>query len=166
MTTAELIYKTARSGSPVNPGLPSALSYLLVAQAKHETGNFTSNFFKKYNNLFGYSYAGSVYQSGAGSVADNGKEIGSYADPQDSIYEMIDWLYRRRKEGKLPDFKTIVAPDQYAQLLKSNNYYGDSVNNYAAGLKRFFLDNPAAGSLVGFAVVGVVVWLIWRKGKL
>lgn len=166
MTTDELIYTTARGGSPMNPGLPAALAYLLVAQAKHETGNFTSNFYRKYNNLFGYSYVpGAAYQSGPGTVADNGQPIAAYSSPEKSVYELIDWLYRRRSEGKMPDFNTIIDADQYARLLKSAGYYGDTVENYAAGLKRFFLDNPAAASAGGFGMVALVVWLVWRFGK-
>ena len=166
MGVSEMIYQTARAGSPKSPGLPAALSWLLVAQAKHETGNFTSNFFRKYNNLFGYSYVpGAVYQSGPGTVADNGQPIAAYSSPEKSVYELIDWLHRRRNEGKLPDFNTIISPDQYAQLLKNAGYYGDTVSNYAAGLKRFFLDNPTLVSGGGFGLVLIVVALIYAAQK-
>mgnify|MGYP001619310353 CR=1 FL=1 len=168
MAADELIYQTARAGSPVNPGLPAALSYLLVAQAKHETGNFTSNFYKKYNNAFGYSYvSGGKYQTGPGSIADNGQPIASYPNVKSSVYEIIDWIYRRRAEGKFPqDLTTITTPEQYATLLKQSGYYGDTLNNYLNGLKKFFLSNPvatAAGGTGLLLIAGILVYLYIKK---
>lgn len=162
--TDNLIYSVARSGSPVNPGLPASLSYLLVAQARHETGNYTSNFFKYNNNLFGYSYVpGGRYQSGPGNIADNGQPIASYPDLKSSVYELIDWIYRRQKEGKFPVLSEVVSPDQYAALLKSSGYFTDSVSNYAAGLKRFFLNNPVAATGGGLLILAIVLSFIFRR---
>lgn len=161
-----LIYSTARGGSPVNPGLPASLAYLLVSQARHETGNYTSNFFRTNNNLFGYSYSGSRYQSGAGGVADNGQKIASYASLKDSVYELVDWIYRRRAENKFPALETIQYPEQYAALLKGAGYYGDTLQNYTAGLKSFFLENPAITSgagLIGVIALVAVIYLIVKK---
>lgn len=168
MSYDSVIYNTARAGSPVNPGLPAALSYLLVAQAKHETGNFTSNFFRNYNNAFGYSYVpGGRYQSGPGTLADNGKEIAVYPDVKNSVYELIDWIYRRQKERKFPaDLSTIVTPEQYAALLKSAGYYGDTLVNYTNGLKKFFLDSPVAAgglSLMTISIIILAIYLVKRK---
>lgn len=167
MTAEETIYNTARSGSPVNPGLPPALAYLLVAQSKHETGNYSSNFFKKYNNAFGYSYVpGGRYQSGSGSVADNGQPIAAYPTLENSVYEMIDWIYRRRSEGKFPqDLSQVTTPEQYAQLLKDSGYYGDSLANYLAGLKRFFLNNQVVVAGGGALLVLVAIALLFRFKK-
>jgi len=152
------IINQARKGSDVNPGLPGNLPALLVAQAKHETGNFTSNAFKRHNNLFGYSYVpGGRYQIGAGLVADNGQPVAHYASPEDSVREIIDWLYRRVKEGKFT-FSQIQTPDDYAQHIRRAGYYTDTFANYSAGLKRFFTKNPA------FPIVGILLvlslWLI------
>lgn len=168
MAADEIIYQTARAGSPVNPGLPAALSYLLVAQAKHETGNFTSNFFKRYNNAFGYTYVpGGKYQSGAGTTADNGQPIAAYPDVKSSTYEIIDWIYRRRAEGKFPsDLSTVTTPEQYATLLKNSGYYGDTLQNYLKGLKNFFSNNPAAAAGAGGLLLiagALAVWLLIKK---
>ena len=168
MSYDSIIYNIARAGSPVNPGLPAALSYLLVAQAKHETGNFTSNFFKNYNNAFGYSYVpGGKYQTGGGILADNGLRIASYPDIKSSVYEIIDWIYRRQKEGKFPvDLNSIVTPEQYAELLKSAGYYGDTLVNYTNGLKKFFLTNPVAAgglSLMTVSIIILAIYLIRRN---
>lgn len=173
MTVEDRIFNQAIKGTENNPGLPPVLSSLLVAQSAHETGNFTSNFFKNYNNAFGYSYVpNGKYQSGAGTVADNGKPIAAYASIEDSTKEIIDWIYRRVKEGKFPaDLFTITTPDQYAQLLKGANYFGDTLQNYAAGLKRFFtavqseLEKPPAKIFTLIALGLLFYWILKKKKK-
>lgn len=165
MTIDELIYKTARAGTNNNPGLPPALAALVVAQAKHETGNFTSNFFKRYNNAFGYSYyPASPYQIGAGTVADNGLKIAAYAAVQDSVKELIDWLYRRVNDGKFPALDTITTPEKYAGLLKSAGYYGDTLQNYTAGLKRFFFEHKTVAG-AGLIAVLFALFLLIKKTR-
>ena len=168
MDPQTIIFQTATAGTPVNKGLPATLANLLVAQAAHETSNFTSRFFRDYNNAFGYSYAGSRYQSGAGGIADNGQPIGVYPSVADSTREVVDWIYRRQREGKFPaDLATITTPEQYAKLLKDAGYYGDTLSNYTAGLKRFFVNlyqeigkPPIAGALL---VIGLLLILALRK---
>lgn len=157
--TESIIYNTARAG-----GIPAALSLLLIAQAKHETGNFTSNFFKQYNNAFGYSYVpGGKWQLPAGgSIADNGKPIAAYSTLANSVNEIVDWIKRRQNEGKFPaDLSTITGPDQYAQLLKSAGYYGDTLANYARGLRSFFEANaePVTLALGGVVIIGMAYYL-------
>jgi flagellum-specific peptidoglycan hydrolase FlgJ len=173
MSIEDRIFNQALKGSNFNKGLPPVLSSLLVAQAAHETGNFQSNFFKNYNNAFGYSYVpGGVYQSGAGTLADNGQPIAAYKTIEDSTKEVVDWIYRRVKEGKFPaDLYTITTPEQYAQLLKAANYYGDTLQNYAAGLKRFFtavqsqLEKPPAKAFTLIAVGLLFYWILKKRKR-
>lgn len=160
---ADVIRAQALQGTPNNPGVPAALAELLVAQSKHETGNYTSAFFRNYNNAFGYAfYAGSDYQAGAGTVADNGRPIAVYGSVNDSTMEVVDWIYRRYREGKFPDLKTIRTPEQYAALLKSAGYYGDSLDNYLRGLKRFFVP-VAAVSGIGLLAAAVAVYFLYKS---
>jgi len=169
MTVEERIYKTATGGTPVNPaGVPSTLANLIVAQAKHETGNFTSNFFKKYNNAFGYSYvAGARYQlPKGGTIADNGLPIAAYKDVEDSTREIVDWIYRRKRGGMFPDdLTTIQTPEQYANLLKGAGYYGDSVSNYLRGLKNYFINSPAkaaTGTIIFIAAIFLIIKILTK----
>jgi uncharacterized FlgJ-related protein len=163
------IFRQAVTGSYKNPGLPPSLASLVVAQSKHETGNYTSNFFLKYNNAFGYTYIpGDPLQSGSGTMADNGQAIAAYNNIQDSTREIIDWIYRRQKEGKFPaDLSAIQTPDQYATLLKSAGYYQDTLANYASGLKKYFiqilqvLQKPYSGLFIVF--VFMAGWYLMRK---
>lgn len=159
------IFNQARAGTSVNPtGLPVDLANLVVAQARHETGNFTSNAFVRHNNAFGYSYVpGARYQTGPGLIADNGQPVASYATVQDSVKEIVDWIYRRLKEGKFPALSTIRTPEQYARLLKDAGYYGDTFANYSAALKRLF---QAASGSVGIGLVAVVAALYYFRRQL
>lgn len=119
-------------------GMPANIRTLLVAQAKHETANFTSNAFKKNNNLYGYKrYKGSKYQIGNGITSSEGDAYASYASIEDSVKEVCDWILRRQKEGKFPEDLRFVDADQYAGYLKDAGYYGDSVANYTRGLKHY-----------------------------
>lgn len=165
MTIEERIFQTAKNGTSINPaGLPDSLANLVVAQAKHESANFTSNFFKKYNNAFGYSYvSGGRYQlPGGGTKADNGIPIAAYSSVEDSTREIVDWIYRRRKAGTFPiNLGSITTPEQYAQLLKDAGYYGDSLSNYLRGLKNFFSDSPVKAT-AGTIVIAVAAFFIFK----
>jgi len=165
--TENIIYQAAKA-----KGLPDLLSAFIVAQAKHETGNFSSNAFKQFNNAFGYTYSGSKYQTGKGLIADNGQPVAAYANVKDSTFEIADWIGRRIAEGKFPiDLNTITTPEQYAQLLKSANYYGDTVSNYSNGLRYWFnaldLKNIAVVGGGGLLiVVGIAVaWYLMSNKK-
>lgn len=145
------ILEAAKNGTPTNPkGLPPVLAGLLLAQAKHESGNFSSNLFRKYNNAFGYNYvSGARWQTGAGTKADNGMPIAVYASVGDSAREIVDWIYRRVKEGKFPaNLDLIRTPDEYAHLLKNAGYYQDNISNYTEGLKNFFQSPKTHGALI------------------
>lgn len=174
-----LIYSDAMNGTPTNPGgLPASLASLLVDQAQHETGNFSSNAFIQDNNAFGYSWVpGGRWQIGMSDfLSDNGQPVAEYATVADSVSELVDWIYRRRAEGKFPaDLSAIDDPVEYAQLLKDSNYYGDTVTNYAKGLAYYFKQNlldpiEAATGISGQAIAwglaaGVAVYLLTKKGK-
>lgn len=161
------IYNTAIKGTPTNPqGLPPFLALLLVSQAKHETGDFSSNAFVQDNNAFGYSYVpGAQWQAGAGIIADNGQPVAKYASLENSVGELIDWIYRRVKEGKFPaNLNTITSPQQYAQLLKDAGYYGDTVQNYTAGLVRWLTDTARnVPAIAWLALALLIAYLVWPE---
>jgi hypothetical protein len=148
------------------PGLPPVLASLIEAQAKHETGNFSSPIFTQQNNAFGYSYyPGSNYQlPDPGRVADNGFTTARYQNVADSTREIVDWLGRRVATGKIPALSSITTAADYATILKANGYYGDSIENYTGGLLRYLTAPVAvgAGLLLSLAVVA---WLLLRRKK-
>lgn len=172
MNFADRIYYQAVRGTQNNKGLPPALASLLVAQAKHETGDFSSNLFTKFNNAFGYTYTpASIYQTGAGTLADNNAPIGAYRNIEDSTKEIVDWIYRRVKDGKFPaDLSSITTPDQYAALLKNANYFTDSLANYAAGLRRWFIQvlnvvRDSGSSFYLILAAGAIMYFYFRRKR-
>lgn len=166
---AARIRSAALVGTPTNPkGVPIALADLIVAQSKHETGNYTSNFFLQDNNAFGYSYvSGARWQIGRGGIADNGAPIAKYASIEDSTSEMIDWIYRRVAEGKFPvNLSDITTPERYAELLKNAGYYEDKEITYREGIKRWFQSNPET-AVAGLLVLGLTLsaWFFRKELK-
>lgn len=161
---SDRVFKTARAGTPTNPdGLPPVLAALVVAQARHESNDFRSNHFKDSNNAFGYSWIqGAKWQIGPGGIADNNKPVAKYASLEDSVKEIVDYIYRRKKEGKFPDLSTITTPEQYAALLKKVGYYGDTLANYSKRLRELFDGLP---SIAGFGIMflaAIIFWLIYK----
>lgn len=150
MTAEEqIIIDTARG-----QGMPQRLSELILAQAKHESGNFTSPVYKDCRNAFGYSaYAGQNSCPGHSFYK-------LYPNLQESVKELTGWIKRRQAEGKFPaNLETITTPEQYAALLKQSNYYEDSVTNYSNGLKNWFVALPVSTGLIGLILVVAVLVL-------
>ena len=128
----QTIYDTA-----VADGIPDTLALFMVAQARHETGNYTSRFFTIGKNAFGYSYVpGAKWQLDLGGPnADNGVPIAQYASVQNSVHELTDWIRRRQAGGIFPqNLSNITTPQEYARLLKAAGYYQDTLQNYTNGL--------------------------------
>lgn len=147
-------------------GYSPAFANLVVAQARHETGDFTSNVSKNCLNLFGYKYVG---QSGAVACSGSpeGDNYAKYSAVAGSVDELINWIRRRQKEGTFPpgDLSQVNTPEKYAQALKAAGYYGDSVSNYTSGLKRFLTNyGPRIAFNAGLALaLGILVWYVSRK---
>lgn len=164
MTTDDLIYSTA-----IADGMPAKLALFLVAQARHETGNYKHRFFTVGNNAFGYSYyAGSKWQLPTGGpLADNGIPIAQYANVQDSVHEITDWIRRRQREGKFPvSLETITTPETYAQLLKNSGYFRDPLQVYTDALINWLRTIgteafSATGGGIGLIIILLV--FIFRK---
>jgi hypothetical protein len=165
----------ATSGTPTNPqGVPLQLAALMLAQAKHETGNFTSGAFLQGKNAFGYSYVnGAVWQLPYPNPVSEGSRLqAAYASLSDSTKEIVDWLYRRQAEGTFPDLTTVTTTDQYANLLKSTGYYAAPVTTYLEGLKRWYQSltpaqaaTVAAGAGGGLFLLFILLLLLTTKQK-
>lgn len=122
----------------LNAGIPEDLAHLILAQAKHETANFTSKVFKENKNAFGYKYVkGAKWQQQPGRRSPEGNQYAQYTNLENSTREITAWIYRRLKEKKFPDLETIKTPYQYATLLKNTGYYTDTIITYTIGLKKF-----------------------------
>jgi len=163
MTIDERIYNQAAAS-----GMPPILCTLIVAQARHETGNYTSNAFTQCNNCFGYKYVGQALSTGPCVTSSEGDKYAKYASVEDSVKELAAWIKRRQQGGIFPEnLSTITTPDQYAQLLKNAGYYGASVSEYVNGLIYWL---QKIGSSIGtkestgaLLIIIAIALIVWRK---
>lgn len=164
MSIENTIYSTAKSD-----GMPDLLAKFIVAQSKHETGNYTSRFFTIGNNAFGYSYVpGAKWQLDKGGPnADNGVPIAQYASVQNSVHEITDWIKRRKQSGTFPaNLAEIDTPEKYAWYLKQAGYYQAPYDLYANALINWFNNlPPLAAAAGGGAILLLVLGLLYAFSK-
>lgn len=142
--TADQAMNTQGSSSPIDDhelysvavdslqkhGYDDRLAKMIVAQAKHETGNFKSAVFKRDNNLFGMNHP--VKRE----TVSRGKDSVGYAvydSWQDSVEDLVLWF--NAKEMPKEGFEDVRG---YVAYIKSKGYFTDSFTNYYAGVQRFF----------------------------
>lgn len=156
MSPEDIVYNTC-----IADGLPRPLALCVLAQSQHESGNYTSAIYQDCNNSFGYKNPSSL---GFGACSLHSDYV-DYDTLQSSTHEITAWIYRRLSEGNFPDLNTITTPDDYAQLLKNNGYYGDTVSNYTNGLLNWYNANfiPVTIAGGGLLIVGIIAYLILRK---
>lgn len=103
--------------------------------AKHESGQFTSRLFLQQRNAFGMGTATKgrkERQLGrVGDLVVEGQRMQEYDSVEQSTRDLLDLLDYNRFPT---DLKTV---DQFAQELRNDGYYTDSVTNYTRALKRF-----------------------------
>ena len=152
----QIVYNTARAN-----GLGDVVSKLIVSQATHESGNFSSSLFKRANNAFGMTIPRkrkSPYITGsAGQQPDGPGNYAKYDSLQDSVLDLIHWHKYNRT-----DWTKIEGPATYAAYLKSKGYYGDTQQNYQSRLYEYFKGlswlqyTPVAGVLL-FIVIAYII---------
>lgn len=107
-------------------GLPYVQAAYITSQAAHETANFTSNVFRKANNLFGMKYAGQFL--GAGQYNGYAK----YNSIEDSVADYISY-YRRR--AYLEQYLSI---EMFVNDLHRKKYFEAEPAEYLKGVKHFY----------------------------
>ena len=111
-------------------GMNKLQANLILAQAKHETGNFTSDLFKKQNNAFGM---GEPHARISTDLDINETGFAEYSSLELSVIDLILWYKATQFRWNL-----ISTPSDYARELKFHNYYEDSIANYEKGLEYFY----------------------------
>lgn len=157
------IYETAVYNTAVSNEVPATVALLIVAQAKHESANFSSKVFKQNNNAFGYKYVGqSNATQGTAAPSSEGDYYAKYDSIEGSALEVVNWWKRRIKQGVINYWSDISTPDSYAAALKKAGYYGDSLANYTAALKKWFTglsDGNELNYLAGAALIFGIYYL-------
>jgi flagellum-specific peptidoglycan hydrolase FlgJ len=107
----------------------------IIAQAKHETGNFSSRLSREANNIFGMRkvYKRKNFQIGT-TKGEGGADFGVYATKDDAVRDFLEWL-RQWKTKPFP--RRVSSAAAYASELKQRGYFSDDLANYKEGILRW-----------------------------
>ena len=167
MSNDNLIYYTA-----IKNGFTDVSAKLIVAQARLESANYTSNVFKNNNNAFGMKFIGQKYAT-KGTPAPVNERVknpnanvnfyAKYNNVEDSAKDLIERLLNITRNGVTPEMlKKATSPEEYAALQKKRGYFGGTAENYAkllrSLLKKVKIDdanksasfNPLILIIIGF----------------
>jgi Mannosyl-glycoprotein endo-beta-N-acetylglucosaminidase. len=155
------VYKTA-----INAGVNDVPARLIVSQFAHESANFTSPVFIRNNNPMGMkvpSVRKSPYILGAGSKAPSNEGATPYARYASLTDATLDFLHWLKFNHVNPN--SLTTPEIYASVLKSKGYYGASISDYTAAMKRFFsrfanATIPTGGSVVVLIIIAATLYFL------
>lgn len=168
MTIDQQIYNTA-----LEQGFNPIAAKLIVAQARFESADYTSNVFKKNNNTSGVKFIG---QKNAiqGTLSPEGNYYAKYNTVQDSLNDKIVRLYNIKMRGVTPEqLKNAKDAEEFARLLKQRGYYGSSEAEYAAGLKSKllrinvveFVQKNKFSLIIGLILLSYGIWYYKKLKK-
>lgn len=127
LTTEERVVQVLRDS-----GLSREMQRVILAQAKHESGDFTNSLTRKHNNLFGMLHPRSrpTLSLDGSAWAEGRKGYARYESLEASVADYL--LYKKfvNAEDK-PDAKA------YIYQLKRLGYFTDNTGNYLGGVKRY-----------------------------
>lgn len=140
MNYDQLIYDAAIKG-----GFTPTSAKLVVAQARLESGNYTSKVFKENNNLFGMKFVGQPLATrgtpapksewGCGGKC-NSDFYSKYASVSDSVQDLINRNFKITRKGvSFDQIANAKDSTEYATLLKKRDYYGSTIEEYDKLLK-------------------------------
>lgn len=130
MSIDQKIYDTA-----IKQGFNPKAAKLIVAQARFESADYTSNVFKNNNNTSGIKYIGQP-NAVRGTLSPEGNHYARFNTVQDGINDKIVRLYNKNMRGVTPkQLKDSTDATEFANLLKQRGYYGSSASEYANGLR-------------------------------
>ena len=140
----QIIYDTA-----ISEGFTPTAAKLVVAQARFESADYSSNVFKKNFNTSGMKYIGQPLATRGTAAPANEQRCGGGCDSdyyakfrsvEDSAKDKISRLYNITMRGVTPQqLKNVTSADEFANLLKKRGYYGAPENQYANGLRAKLL---------------------------
>lgn len=134
----------------IRQGANNYLAKLVVAQARHETGNYNNNQTKTNNNIFGFKYSKNSSFANEGNISPEGNAYAKYNTISDAIsdYFVRYWALKsndNRYSNRLEHFNAQINSldtNKFASLLKSYGYYhtpsnetvSQSIGNYQRGI--------------------------------
>lgn len=145
----QIIYDTA-----IKQGFNPTAAKLIVAQARFESSDYTSNVFKANNNTSGMKFVGQPLatrgtlapksersrQCVENGICKDSDHYAKFASVADSAKDKIVRNYNLTMRGVTPEqLKNVKDADEFANLLKRRGYYGGDEKSYAGGLKAKLL---------------------------
>jgi hypothetical protein len=125
----QIIYNTA-----IKEGFTPTAAKLVVAQARFESADYTSNVFQKNLNTSGMKYIGQPLATRGTPAPKNEQRCGGgcnsdyyakFKSVQDSASDKVGRLYNKTMGGVTPEqLKNVKDADEFAELLKRRSYYG------------------------------------------
>lgn len=179
----QLIYDVA-----IKNGFKPSAAKMVVAQARFESADYTSNVFKNNLNTSGMKYIGQplatrgtlapVSERSAKCVREgvcsNRDYYAKFASVSDSAKDKIERNFSKTIKGVTPEqLKNAQTPEEFARLLKQRGYYQDKETTYANGLKakllriqvvEFVQKNKNVLTLVaGISILAISYYILKRK---
>lgn len=111
------------------------MNRIIEAQARHESGNYTSPLYRRNNNMFGMRHA-----RGSRAATQLGYEVETdkyrvYRSSRESIRDMIDWL-QNQNFPVFPD--TVKGALDYAAELRRRGFYTAPLGEYEKNLIFYY----------------------------
>lgn len=104
---------------------------LLIAQSKHESGNYKNNL-TKYHNVFARHYhKNDSFAISAGAEAEGHSRFAIYPSLKNATLSQLSYLKRKKYSFRWN------SPNQFAVELKSKGYYEATVEEYSAALYKY-----------------------------
>ena len=128
------IYDTA-----IAAGFTPVSAKFVVAQARFESADYTSNVFKNNNNTSGIKY---VSQANAtqGTLSPEGNYYAHFNTITDAINDKINRIYKLTMGGVTSEeLKNSKTAEEFATLLQKRGYYTTDLSNYISGIKSKLL---------------------------
>ena len=131
----------------ISEGFKPNVAKFIVAQARLESADYTSNVFQNNFNMYGMKYVGqqlatrgtlAPYNERSATCQNGGecKDSNYYAKykfPKDSALDTIQRLYKRTRNGiGFEELNNSVDVNDFAQKLKDRGYYGGTPASYGA----------------------------------
>jgi len=107
----------------------------LIAQARLESANFTSNLYRNNNNAMGMGHATkgrAASQLGTNSsIGHEGQTMQKYRNDTQSFRDMFDWY----RFTRFP--RSVTGPEQYVAELKKRDYFSLAESVYLNRLREW-----------------------------
>lgn len=112
-------------------GLDSMSIELIVAQSKHESGNYKNSLTRRHNNVFARWWSKyDKYSVGSGAKAEGHSKFARYQSVELATLSQVAYFKRKGYSMKWS------TPEAFAKELKAKGYYEDSTSNYSRALRR------------------------------